>query len=118
MTFLSGIFSAANRAKSAYEGLVELQESRETMDVKTGLKSYENMVLESLTVPRDANTGGAFKFTANFREIRIVQSELLAVSASAFSSKSVGKVTGKTPGAGAGSSGSLLEQGFKALRGL
>lgn len=100
--FLQGIRSLFddNRSRKTYEELLTIQESREPIDVVTGLKQYSNMVLKTLTVPRSADTGKALRFTAIFQEIRIVESSSIsvAVSASQFQKKSsIGKTSTKPP---------------------
>jgi hypothetical protein len=40
----------------------------------------ENMILESLSVPRDKGTGNAFVFSATFKELRVVDTEAAAVA--------------------------------------
>lgn len=43
------------------------------VDIVTGLRAYTNMVLIKLDVPRDATTGDALRFTAEFRKMDKVQ---------------------------------------------
>jgi hypothetical protein len=43
--------------------------------VVTGLKVYRNMVIQSLTIPRNPKTSNGLHFTAAFKEIRIVQNQ-------------------------------------------
>lgn len=47
--------------------------AREPVTVSTSLKLYESMVMESLVIPRDADTGEALRFTATFKEVIIVE---------------------------------------------
>lgn len=72
------IFGARSRSQDAYDDLVRLQESRRPFTVITNLKKYDNMILTSLTVPRDSSTGGAIHFTAEMQQVIIVKSEEIA----------------------------------------
>lgn len=97
---------SSNRAKDAYHFLRELQLQRQTFNVVTGLKLYRNMVLESLSVPREVSTGKAIRFTARMREIKIVSMELVKIPEaiidsvsghSASSHKNLGRKTKTAP---------------------
>lgn len=43
--------------------------------IVTGLRSYTDMVITSLNIPRDAQTGHTFRFTATFRKILITNTQ-------------------------------------------
>ena len=79
---VSTLFGKSARSVDAYNDLLELQKSRQPFTVTTGLKRYKNMILSSLSVPRDYSTGRAIHFTAVFKEIRIVASKSGALSLS------------------------------------
>lgn len=72
------IFGARSRSQDAYDDLVRLQESKRPFTVITNLKKYDNMILVSLTVPREASTSAAIHFTAEMQQVRIVKSEEIA----------------------------------------
>lgn len=100
--FLQGIRDLFddNRSRKTYEELLTIQTAREPIDVITGLKQYSNMILKTLTVPRNSDTGRALRFTAIFQEVRIVDSSSIsiAVSDSQFQKKStLGKTSPATP---------------------
>lgn len=100
--FFQGIRSLFddNRSRKTYEELVAIQQEREPIDIVTGLKKYSNMILKTLTVPRNADTGKALRFNAMFQEIIIVESTEISVTTtdSKFQRKSsIGKNTAKTP---------------------
>ena len=59
-------------SQDAYRRLEALYESRKPVEVVTGLKRYTNMVLETLTIPREAKDAGALVFSAHFKQIRTV----------------------------------------------
>jgi hypothetical protein len=68
------------RAENAYQDLLTLKDSGKTVQVVTGLRTYDNMLMTSLSVPRDAKTGQAVRFTATFREIKIVRTQVVKVA--------------------------------------
>jgi hypothetical protein len=47
-------------------------------DTETG-RDYQNVVLQSISFPRDQHTGDALRFSAAFREVRIVSNQLVAI---------------------------------------
>lgn len=61
-----------NGAKEAYAELVALQLERKTFNVYTGINVYENMLLESLSFPRDGRDGKSIRFNAVLRELLII----------------------------------------------
>ena len=77
VTSLSG---QTNRALDAYNQMMDLRESREPFVLITGLRQYENMILEELTINRDAKTANAIFFTARLRQIEIATSETISQS--------------------------------------
>lgn len=83
---LNGLGTA--RVQNAFDELLRLQEGvkddkgiiqRELITVVTGLRVYTNMVMVSLSVPRDRTTGDSLRFSAEFRKIEIAKSEFVAV---------------------------------------
>lgn len=62
-------------AESAYNKLLFLKANGKLITVVTGLRTYTNMVLKSLSVPVDAKTGDALKFTAQLKQVNIVQNK-------------------------------------------
>ena len=50
----------------------KIREDREPVTIRTSLRTFENMALKSLNLPRDASTGDALRFTAEFIQIQIV----------------------------------------------
>lgn len=67
------------RADSAYDALRKIKSERQPVTVVTSLRQYENMVMTSLSVPRDAERGDSLHFTAAFKQIRTVASETVRV---------------------------------------
>jgi hypothetical protein len=61
--------------KSAMDTLDRILDARSAVTVTTELKRYDNMVMTSLEMPRDAEIGEAIHFTATFEQIRFVQTQ-------------------------------------------
>jgi hypothetical protein len=75
-------YDAANPqiAASAHDYLDGLADSDELIEISTELRTYQNMALQSLNMPRNVKVGDAFEFTASFKEIRVVQNETVIVT--------------------------------------
>ncbi len=54
----------------AFSNLLAIRDAREPITITTSLKTFERMILTSLTVP--ATGGDALEFTARFRQIELV----------------------------------------------
>jgi len=67
-------------AESAYTQLLDLKEGKRLLTIVTALRTYENMLMTSLKVPRDAQTGDVLKFEAKFKSIRIVTNAVTVVA--------------------------------------
>lgn len=67
----------AGRAGQAYADLLALKDSGDLITVVTGLRTYENLTMVALSVPRDARTGQSLRFSATLKELRIVSSEIV-----------------------------------------
>ena len=80
VTWISRSEADMERAGRAYAELLELKENAQLVQVVTALRTYENMVLVSLDVPRDTGTGKALRFTATFRQIRLVENRRVTVT--------------------------------------
>jgi len=76
----ASFFGKASRSVDAYERFLKLREDREPFDVITGLKRYENMILEDFQVDRDRQKANAIYFIATLKQIRIVASETTDVA--------------------------------------
>ena len=75
LNFLLGF----NRSVSAYNELLRLQKNKELLTVVTGIKIYENMILTSISVPRDSQSGKSLTFNINLQKIIIDNSTLINV---------------------------------------
>lgn len=67
------------RANAAESKLRELKEKGALIAVVTRLRSYQDMLIETLTVPMDAHTGDAIRFTLVLKRVRFVQNKVTPV---------------------------------------
>lgn len=65
-----------NRAADVYAELLAIRNEGRLFDIETTLRTYENMALESLEVPRSVETGQGLQFTAIARQVLVVSTEL------------------------------------------
>ena len=86
-------------AEAAYAKLEDLRLKGNVITVVTNLKTYTSMVMTSLSIPRDKNTGDALSFSAQFRQVIIVKNKTTrkVVSKVAKPKTSTGKQPTKTP---------------------
>ena len=75
-------FFVLNRVFTAYEVLYIFQKSRYLLSIVTGLRVYNNMIIESLKISRNAQNGQALEFTADAKRATIVQSQIGTISGS------------------------------------
>lgn len=64
--------STTGYARAAWAKLDAIRTAAKPVKVVTRDKTYESMALVSLSVPKEAKTGGALYFTAQFKQVRIV----------------------------------------------
>lgn len=82
--------------------------------ITTSIKTYTNMIMESLSVPRNSRNANSLEFSASFREIRIIESEVVEIPVSATANDGVikeqkgGKKPSVAPDAQTAASGSTL----------
>jgi hypothetical protein len=69
-------------AENAYADLLDLHDNPRLITVITSLRTYDDVALIDLQVPRDAKTGEAVHFTAQFKQIRIVRNETTVLTRS------------------------------------
>lgn len=70
--FTPAIPGKEGRATQAYYELVKLQNDKKPFRVITGIRDYENMVIENLSVPRSSKDGNSLRFNMILAEIPIV----------------------------------------------
>lgn len=112
---IAGLVTGSPRDPAdAFKYLEELFVNRETFEVITALKKYENVVIESLDVPRNVTIGNSLRFTINFKQIRIVKSQLVQIpvfetlAPGASSKADVGKQSSKAASSANEEKGSFL----------
>lgn len=62
----------AEPVADAYAMLLDVRDKREPVTIRTSLGTFENMALQSLSIPRDGSRGDALRFTAKFQQIQTV----------------------------------------------
>ncbi len=76
----SGFFGSSSedsrtRSQSAYDALIALQEAREPINIQTGLKQYNNMLISNISVTQNKDNSKAIFFTAKITEIIIASTK-------------------------------------------
>lgn len=66
-------------SSDAYAALNRLMDLATLVTVSTSLETYESMVLVTLSVPRDATTGDALRFSATFRRVVFADSQRVTI---------------------------------------
>jgi len=82
-----GTFGSGNRSVKAFQELIELQTSRKLITVVTRLKTYHNMLILSVSAPDDYTTMNAFRAVVILREIPVVSTSRVSVTARASSTQ-------------------------------
>lgn len=65
------------RTQETFTLLYELIKLKQLMTVYTKYRIYDNMLLQSVSIPRAAGQGEAIEFTAEFINIRIVSTQMV-----------------------------------------
>lgn len=85
-------------SKEAFDQFEFIHDNKIPVTLITGLKKYDNMIMEEFSAPRDSKTVRALRFTATFRQVNIVSTILEAapiikqdVNLGAQSKKNIGK---------------------------
>lgn len=73
--FRGGTMSKSDYVSGIYSQLLKMQESREPLTITTPLRQYENMLITSLQVTRDARTSHVLAVTATCEEVIIVSTQ-------------------------------------------
>ena len=84
---LAGGGVQSSRSQEFFEKLLQLQERLEPFDIMTRRKFYQNMLITSLAINDDSGSGGALIFSAECKEIIIVNTELTSVPPRAHQSE-------------------------------
>lgn len=116
-----GTFGSGSRSLKAFRELIKLQTSRRLITVVTRFKTYRNMLIISVSVPDDYTTMNAFKANLMLREIPIVKTSRVSVTARATSDSGQVQKSGSTNGGTVQASApkqSVLKQASNMLKGL
>ncbi len=71
--------TSQNPSVDALFKLEELWNERIPFVVVTGLKTYKNMVIESISIPRSKDIGKSLRFTVSLMQLKIVRSKTVIV---------------------------------------
>jgi hypothetical protein len=82
-----------DRARAVFDELVSLRNLGTLLRIETDIADYENMVIESLTVPRDTSVGDALQFELTLKQVIIAESELVAAPVLQTERKSKGTLS-------------------------
>ena len=108
------IANGSKPSKDAFDILEYIYEESIPLMITTSIKTYTNMIMESLTMPRNSKTANSLEFKASFKEARIVESEVVDIPPSsttvdgAIEEQKGGKKPGVEPDAQTQGSGSTL----------
>jgi hypothetical protein len=76
------LFAASQTpGQQAKEALIKILEEKTPINIQIAKKNYPNMVLVSLSFPRDPALGQAVRFRASFQQIRKVSAKRIVVKA-------------------------------------
>lgn len=73
LTVQAGTKGAGLSLSDAYASLLDLQASAELLEVQTGKRLYQNMLIRSLAVETDAATENVLMITAQLQEVILVE---------------------------------------------
>lgn len=76
-------FGTPGYAEEAFAKLEQIASQGALVTLATELKTYTDMALVSLNVPRDKTTGDALRFTATFRKIILVENKVTLIKIAA-----------------------------------
>lgn len=95
ITTISSISNSANPSQATFDLLNRLIKAREVMAVYTKQKTYVNMILQSVDIPRVATVGEAIEFTAEFINIRKVATQTVDLPKGIGTKPSAGAIARK-----------------------
>lgn len=104
-----------DRARNVFEELRSLRDLGTLLRVETRLADYDDMVIESLTVPESFEIGDALQFELTLKQVIMAESELVPVPVLPTERKSKGTVSTKETEKKATQSQSFLSWGVDSL---
>lgn len=102
----------------AWETLLRLGESGELYTIVTSLWTYENMAIQSISVPRNAGLGNVLEFTIELQEVFFAESQEVEAPEELKKKPKGKKPTEEATSAEQAKSLSVLQKGLKFLSGL
>lgn len=107
---LNNLIAPDSRVNTIFDSLLFLFEEKLLVQVVTNLKVYENMAIENLSIPKDAESGDAFSFSMDLKQITKVSKVTTQIPKSKVGgtartkAQAQGKIKGgkKTPGKATG----------------
>lgn len=113
-SIIPGQFTGSyTKSVSAYQMLLELQQSRIPIEVHTRLNHYYNMLIEQITAPDDYKTQHGLKCSVQLKEIFVVE---VATTTTSARSQTTGSSSGGTAQP-TEATGSVLAEAAKAAGG-
>lgn len=79
--------NSESQVKEIYSKLLELQQSRQLVDIYTGKRAYKNMLLRSISTATDRQTENSLMVTVVARQVIIVQTQVVTVASAAENQK-------------------------------
>jgi hypothetical protein len=73
------VFGVPGYAQEAFAKLLAIKDAGALVTLVTELKTYTDMAIVQLTVPRDATVGDALRFSATFQKIVIVDNKVTQI---------------------------------------
>lgn len=67
------------RVYDTYLKLTALKEAGDPVAVMTGIKTYQNMIIEGLNITRNKTNGGGLPFTMALTRVKVVKSQFSAI---------------------------------------
>lgn len=67
-----------NRVQRTLELLLDAQQGKRLVEISGGVRDHEDMLIESLSVPRTPEDGNGATFSVTFKQVRLVSSETVA----------------------------------------
>lgn len=67
---------AVDPATRAYNEILRIKNAGELITLTTSLRTYEDMLITSVSVPRSAQVGNGLQFTVSLKELRIVNAQV------------------------------------------
>jgi hypothetical protein len=97
MPIISAIGGDNDHAQKTFEKLEKLFADRQPITIATTLKSYKNMVLENISIQRNAKTSGALRFSCSAKQIQFANQMLIHIPNPKVARAQPKQKTGKQP---------------------